>query len=115
MNIHRNSIKILSTIILFTLVATIISPAIIFADDFVDETISDEKKVEICHIPPGNPDNKHTITISENAAQTHINEHGDTLGPCEVDLPPPLDPTPVNTLPRINLNGDNPITIFENS
>ena len=26
-------------------------------------------KVQVCHIPPGNPANFHTITISENALQ----------------------------------------------
>jgi|GEM_PF-1648306 len=37
----------------------------------------------ICHYPPGNPDAAHTITVgSDNAVQTHINNHGDTLGPC---------------------------------
>ena len=39
-------------------------------------------KVTICHIPPGNPDNAHTITISENALQAHINNHGDIPGAC---------------------------------
>jgi hypothetical protein len=35
-------------------------------------------KVTICHIPPGNPDNAHTITISENALQAHINNHDES-------------------------------------
>ena len=39
------------------------------------------KKVEICHRPPGNPDNAHTIRVSENALQAHL-DHGDTKGPC---------------------------------
>jgi hypothetical protein len=39
-------------------------------------------KVTICHIPPGNPENAHTITISENALAAHINNHGDILGAC---------------------------------
>jgi len=39
-------------------------------------------KVTICHIPPGNPENAHTITISVNALETHIEQHGDTLGEC---------------------------------
>ncbi len=37
-------------------------------------------KVTICHFPPGNPANWHTITISENAVQTHLNRHGDLIG-----------------------------------
>jgi hypothetical protein len=39
-------------------------------------------KVKICHIPPGNPDNAHTISVSENAVDAHL-EHGDTLGKCK--------------------------------
>jgi hypothetical protein len=40
------------------------------------------EKVTICHIPPGNPENAHTITISINALQTHIDQHGDSIGEC---------------------------------
>ncbi len=40
-------------------------------------------KVLICHIPPGNPANAHTICVSEKQAQkTHLDKHGDYLGPC---------------------------------
>jgi Dictyostelium (slime mold) repeat len=38
-------------------------------------------KVQICHIPPGNPANFHTITISENALPAHL-AHGDLGEPC---------------------------------
>ncbi len=37
-------------------------------------------KVTICHFPPGNPANWHTITISENALGTHQDRHGDLIG-----------------------------------
>lgn len=40
--------------------------------------------VTICHIPPGNPNNPQTITISINALQAHLN-HGDFIGPCQQD------------------------------
>ena len=40
-------------------------------------------KVTICHIPPGNPANAHTITISENAWPAHRDNHGDLLGSCD--------------------------------
>ena len=43
-----------------------------------------EEKVLICHIPPGNPDNAHTISISVNAVPAHL-AHGDTLGACPDD------------------------------
>ena len=39
------------------------------------------KKVTICHIPPGNPPNAHTITVGEPAVRAHL-AHGDHLGPC---------------------------------
>ena len=39
-------------------------------------------KVTICHIPPGNPGNAHTITVGEPAVVAHVAEHGDTIGPC---------------------------------
>ena len=42
-------------------------------------------KVEVCHIPPGNPDNFHTIKISENALSAHFNNHGDLGGPCDAN------------------------------
>lgn len=39
-------------------------------------------KVEICHVPPGNPDNARTISVSANALAAHL-AHGDTEGACE--------------------------------
>jgi hypothetical protein len=44
---------------------------------------NNDTKVVICHIPPGNPDNAHTITVDESAVPAHL-EHGDTLGECPV-------------------------------
>lgn len=38
-------------------------------------------KVAVCHIPPGNPANEHTITIGEAAVNAHL-AHGDHLGVC---------------------------------
>ncbi len=42
----------------------------------------DQNKVTICHIPPGNPENAHTITVGESAVLAHVAQHGDTIGPC---------------------------------
>lgn len=39
---------------------------------------SGDDKITICHMPPGNPDNCHQITISTNALQPHL-DHGDRL------------------------------------
>ena len=52
------------------------------------------KKVLICHIPPGNPDNAHTICVSEHAVDPHQTHHGDTIGACAggSDDPPSDDP-----------------------
>jgi hypothetical protein len=41
-----------------------------------------EPKVEICHNPPGNPSNYHTIKVKANALAAHLG-HGDFVGPCE--------------------------------
>jgi hypothetical protein len=38
-------------------------------------------KVTICHIPPGNPANAHTITVGAPAVPAHL-AHGDHLGAC---------------------------------
>jgi hypothetical protein len=39
-------------------------------------------KIQICHIPPGNPANQHTIYVSCNALPAHQNNHGDQIGDC---------------------------------
>jgi hypothetical protein len=41
-----------------------------------------QPKIEICHFPPGNPANFHTITINQNAWPAHQDNHGDLLGSC---------------------------------
>ncbi len=50
--------------------------------EVIPET-EEDKKITICHIPPGNHDNPHTISISENAWPAHL-KHGDTMGECIV-------------------------------
>jgi hypothetical protein len=41
----------------------------------------ERKKIEICHVPPGNPDNAHTLSISVNAMRAHL-AHGDYIDEC---------------------------------
>lgn len=41
------------------------------------------KKVLICHIPPGNPDNAHTICVGAAAVDPHEEQHGDFVGACD--------------------------------
>jgi hypothetical protein len=53
--------------------------------DVCDDDGDPPDKVTICHYPPGNPDNAHTITLSEDALEAHI-AHGDAPGPCAGDL-----------------------------
>lgn len=46
--------------------------------------VTDEEpgeQVELCHRPPGNPENAHTITVGADAVAAHL-AHGDSLGPC---------------------------------
>lgn len=38
-------------------------------------------KVNVCHFPPGNPENYHTITVGEKALPAHL-AHGDLTGAC---------------------------------
>src|SRR2546423_10857029 len=40
-----------------------------------------EKKVQVCHRPPGNPNNYQTITIGAAALPAHL-AHGDLVGAC---------------------------------
>jgi len=47
-------------------------------------TVPRGEAVTICHIPPGNPSNAHTITVNASAVNAHLN-HGDTLGECSGD------------------------------
>ena len=39
-------------------------------------------KVLICHVPPGNPANAHTICVGKPAQKAHQANHGDLVGPC---------------------------------
>lgn len=42
------------------------------------------KKVYLCHVPPGNPENPQTLSISVNAVPAHLGNHeGDQLGACD--------------------------------
>lgn len=44
--------------------------------------IVENDTLTICHYPPGNPGNGHTLTIPESSWPIHRDNHGDTLGPC---------------------------------
>ncbi|HVR61090.1 MAG TPA: hypothetical protein VMU50_04280 [Polyangia bacterium] len=59
----------------------------------------DTKKTTVCHIPPGNPANAHTICVGNPAVPAHL-AHGDHLGECVAMCadagaePPPPTMTP---------------------
>ena len=48
-------------------------------DDIV--AVARSSKAAICHIPPGNPSNAHTINVDNSAVPAHL-AHGDYLGEC---------------------------------
>jgi hypothetical protein len=54
--------------------------------DQLPPTTETTGKVVICHIPPGNSGNRHTITVGQSAVSAHL-AHGDTMGPCPTDKP----------------------------
>jgi LPXTG-motif cell wall-anchored protein len=77
-----------------------------------------EHKVTICHYPPGNPENRHTIEVDKSALEAHY-AHGDYKGECQPGMP--TDPTttetttttetettPPNPCPNGDMNGDRP-------
>lgn len=49
----------------------------------------DAKKTTICHIPPGNPANAHTLCVGNPAVPAHLHNHGDYLGQCQQEQPCP--------------------------
>jgi hypothetical protein len=54
----------------------------------------DTKKTTICHVPPGNPANAHTLCIGNAAIPHHLANHPDYLGPCKVETTCPPPPAP---------------------
>jgi hypothetical protein len=57
------------------------SVAVMARDEDRTKTDSGKKKVTLCHQPPGNPANAHTISVGEPARAAHL-RHGDSLGAC---------------------------------
>ncbi|MGH7566046.1 MAG: hypothetical protein ACREK2_04370 [Gemmatimonadota bacterium] len=48
---------------------------------------AEQPKVLVCHVPPGNPENPHTIEVGEPSVPAHL-AHGDTEGACAEETPP---------------------------
>ena len=57
------------------------SDALALSQAAADSAAKHDKR-DICHIPPGNPENAHTITVGNPAVMPHL-AHGDKLGRCE--------------------------------
>ena len=56
---------------------------VLFLDGVPGDCPTDEDgRVTICHVPPGNPNNAHTIIVNAKAVPAHL-AHGDACGPCE--------------------------------
>jgi cysteine-rich repeat protein len=64
-----------------------------------------DKKVTLCHAPPGNPGNAHTITVGEPAVRAHL-AHGDTLGACGAACPASCDDGSLCTSDSCGANGE---------
>ena len=65
------------------------------------------KKTTICHIPPGNPANAHTICVGNAAVPAHVANHGDPVGaPCPNETP--CQPPPPTTGSGGSGGGDQP-------
>ncbi|MGB1269448.1 MAG: hypothetical protein ACPG45_06895 [Flavobacteriaceae bacterium] len=64
----------------YILLLGIILTAFIVTSNTKDNEQSNEK-ITICHIPPGNPENAHSIEISVHAWPAH-QAHGDVIGNC---------------------------------
>jgi hypothetical protein len=53
---------------------------------------ANKKKTTICHVPPGNPANAHTLCIGNAGVSAHLRNHPDYLGPCKRENPCPPPP-----------------------
>jgi hypothetical protein len=62
--------------------AEALSKQINVSASFILANTGPDGKVTICHYPPGNRANAHTISVGMPAVEPHVRLHGDTIGPC---------------------------------
>ncbi|MCH8851070.1 MAG: hypothetical protein IID41_00295 [Planctomycetes bacterium] len=76
-------------------------------------------KVLLCHVPPGNPGNEHTICIRPNAVDAHLAQHpGDHCGPCDRAVAAGLGDLPamqVDVLSDLIEHGPQAVGVFINA
>jgi hypothetical protein len=72
-------------------------------EDTFGEEISEKDRVTVCHLPPGNPEGRHSLVISKNALAAHL-AHGDVLGACEAQTPKGKGPSKGNGGPQSVMN-----------
>lgn len=70
-------------------------------NEFLTEEAKEEK-ITICHVPLGNTDLKHNLTIGKSALEAHL-AHSDAIGACPQEpaptVPTPTTPSPTPTTP----------------
>jgi len=86
---HSSSPMLLSSAMIIGLLLATMAGAHASADeapkgDCNCNLVESERDDVICHIPPGNHQNMHTIRVAEPAVQAHLN-HGDIPGVCPGD------------------------------
>ena len=67
--------------------SSLVATEIEVEDDGEEEN---DNKIEICHIPKGNPSNAHTLSVGEPAGKAHLS-HGDLEGACGDELESTID------------------------
>lgn len=73
----------------------------------------DKGKISVCHIPPGNPENRHTICISPKAVAAHLANHGDYIGECDQVSCDDYSPAAIEARKMVeNLNAPAPEDFF---
>jgi hypothetical protein len=72
----------------FSLVSTVVFTTILLAASLTAPAWAGAK-VLVCHQPPGNPSNRHEISVAAAGAKAHLANHpGDRLGKCRTETDP---------------------------
>jgi predicted cobalt transporter CbtA len=79
---HRTIVFVASAVMLIGGLVVTVSQQAAFADP------GGQPNITYCHIPPGNPDNRHEVTAGEPSVAAHIKNHGDYIGPCQPNPDP---------------------------